>query len=182
MLVKTILNHIQKYSSFVYGDATLYKREENLILDIGISPRKNSRPVCSKCGVHGPVYDHMPTPRRFEYIPIWGIRVFFVYTMRRVDCPTCGVTIESVPWGDGKRQTTTTYSRFPAYFAKKLSWVEVAKTFKTSWANVYFAVEMAVEWGRKNLNLSDVTAIGIDEILWHLEKALRFDHFDSFTQ
>ena len=92
MLVKTILNHIQKYSSFVYGDATMYKREENLILDSAISPRKNSRPICSKCGVHSPGYDHMPAPRRFEYIPIWGILVFFVYTMRRVDCPTCGAS------------------------------------------------------------------------------------------
>ena len=28
--------------------------------------------------------------------------MYFVYAMRRVDCPTCGVTVERVPWAEGK--------------------------------------------------------------------------------
>jgi transposase len=28
--------------------------------------------------------------------------------MRRVDCRRCGVTVELVPWADGKHQLTTT--------------------------------------------------------------------------
>ena len=26
----------------------------------------------------------------FEYVPLWGIAVFFLYAMRRVDCPSAG--------------------------------------------------------------------------------------------
>jgi hypothetical protein len=47
--------------------------------------------------------------------------VFFAYAMRRVDCPTCGIRVEKVPWGDGKKQTTNTYAWFIAHWAKLLS-------------------------------------------------------------
>jgi ribosomal protein S27E len=40
--------------------------------------------------------------------------VFFVYAMRRVKCPNCGVTVERVPWGEGKEQLTTSYRWFLA--------------------------------------------------------------------
>ena len=39
--------------------------------------------------------------------------------MRRVDCPTCGVTVERVPWGDGKGHLTTSYLWFLARWAKR---------------------------------------------------------------
>ena len=49
----------------------------------------------------GPGYDRLPE-RRFEFVPLWGIAVCFVYALRRVDCPSCGVTVERVPWARGK--------------------------------------------------------------------------------
>ena len=48
-----------------------------------------------------------------------------------------------------------------------MSWTEVARVFHTSWENVFHSVEMAVVWGREHIELDDVKAIGIDEILWH---------------
>ena len=62
----------------------------------------------------------------------------FVYgTMRRVDCPTCGVVVEQVPWAEGKQQLTTSYKLFLAQWAKMLTWSDVAKRFKTSWESVF---------------------------------------------
>jgi hypothetical protein len=49
----------------------------------------------------GPQYDRLP-PRQFEFVPLWGIAVFFLYLMRRVDCAKCGVRVEQVPWADGE--------------------------------------------------------------------------------
>jgi transposase len=86
--------------------------------------------------------------------------------MRRVDCPTCGVTVEQVPWADGKHQLTTTYQWFLATWAKRLSWQEVARVFRTSWDHVFRSVEMAVTWGRAHVDLTGIRAIGIDEIHW----------------
>ena len=65
------------------------------------------------------MYDRL-SPRRFEFVPLWGLRVFLLYAMRRVDCPRCGVTVERVPWADGKHQLTTTYRWFLARWAKRL--------------------------------------------------------------
>jgi transposase len=105
--------------------------------------------------------------RRFEFVPLWGIVVFFLYAMRRVDCERCGVTVETVPWAQGKHQITTTYAWFLARWAKRLSWIEVARAFRTSWETVFRSVEMAVEWGRAHMEMDGITAIGVDEILWH---------------
>ncbi len=136
--------------------------QNRLVIDI--IPRKNSKPICSDCGKRGTVYDHQQRGRYFEFIPIWGITVFFWYVMRRVNCKACGVKVESVPWCEGKHQLTTTYRLFLAHWAKRLSWKEVAEAFYTSWENVYRSVCYVVEYGLKNRVLSDVEAIGVDEI------------------
>jgi len=63
-----------------------------------------SRPVCSGRGRHGPGYDTLDE-RRFEFVPLWAIPVFFLYRMRRVHCPRCGVKVEKVPWADGEQSS-----------------------------------------------------------------------------
>jgi transposase len=90
--------------------------------------------------------------------------------MRRVECPDCGVRVERVPWAEGKKHLTTTYAWFLAGWAKRLSWLEAARAFQTTWENVFRAVQMAVEWGLAHRNLDNVTAIGTDEICWRKKK------------
>jgi transposase len=165
MRVKTLLNRVQKYKSFVYTDVKQLMEKGRLILLVQIVPRLNSQPKCSGCGRVGPGYDTLK-PRRFEFVPLWGIPVFFLYTMRRVACPRCGVVVESVPWAEGKNHLTTTYAWFLAKWAKRLSWKEVAEAFKTTWEHVYRSVQMAVHWGLEHRDLCGITAIGIDEIQW----------------
>jgi transposase len=111
------------------------------------------------------VYDRLGE-RRFEFVPLWGISVFLAYRMRRVNCKRCRVTVEMVPWCDGKNQLTTTYRWFLATWAKRLSWSEVGSIFRTSWDSVCRAVEHAVEWGLAHRDLSKVTELGVDEIAW----------------
>ncbi len=165
MQLKTILNRIQKHRSFVYGDAELSEEEGGLRLDVEIRARANSPAICSGCERPAPGYDTLPG-RFFEFVPLWGILVFFVYAMRRVQCPRCGVKVELVPWAKGKERITTTYAWFLADWAKRMSWTEVARTFHTSWDTVFRAVEMAVEWGRAHMDKTGITSIGVDEIAW----------------
>lgn len=113
MLLKTILNRVQKHRLFVYGSIRLLEVVDELVIEAEIRPRANSRPMCSGCERLGPGYDSLP-PRRFEFVPVWGIPVFFVYAMRRVDCLSCGVRVERVPWAEGKNHVTTTYAWFLA--------------------------------------------------------------------
>jgi len=165
MRVKTLLNRIHKFQSFVYGDVRLIDRSGRLALEVDLRPRANSRPICSGCGQKMPGYDTL-APRRFEFVPLWGILVFFLYARRRVDCPACGIKVEALPWAAGKHRLTTTYAWFLADWARRLSWTEVAAVFHSTWHHVFSSVKMAVDWGRERMDLEGVTAIGVDEMQW----------------
>lgn len=164
MRVRTLLNQCYKHKSFVYLKECLeaYNGESRIVIDI--AARKNSRPICSGCGKPGSIYDHQRDARYFEFIPLWGIAVFFRYVMRRVNCHRCGVKIESVPWCEGKSQLTLAYQLFLARWARRLSWKEVAEVFSTSWDKVYRAVAYVVDYGLKRRDLQGIASIGVDEI------------------
>jgi transposase len=165
MQLKTILNRVEHFKSFVYGKVRWAEGPGPKTLEVEVRARKNSRPICSGCHRSRPGYDRLPK-RRFEFVPLWGIAVYFVYAMRRVDCPHCGVTVERVPWVRGKSHLTTTYRWFLARWAKRLSWEEVATIFHTTWRNVFESVKLAVWWGVAHQNLEGIEAIGVDEIQW----------------
>jgi transposase len=165
MQLQTILNRVQRHQSFVYRQARFRDGGDGPALDVQVEPRANGRPICSGCGKKGPGYDRLAA-RRFQFVPRWGIAVFFVYALRRVDCPRCGVKAEQVPWASGKEHVTTMYQWFLARWAKRLPWQEVADVFRTSWNTVYRAVTLAALWGMANRSLEGITAIGIDEIQW----------------
>ena len=164
MRLKIILNRIQPHPGFVYVGAEL-TREEPLELLVEVRPRAASMGLCSGCNIKGPGYDTLGE-RRFQFVPLWGIAVFFLYSMRRVDCPRCGVTVETVPWAAGKNRLTRTFACFLATWAKRMSWAEVARAFQTSWENDFRSVEVVVAWGLARRNRDNVKAIGIDEVLW----------------
>ena len=165
MQLQTILNRVEYFKSFVYGKARWVEDAPRPTIEVEIQPRKNGRPICSGCGKIRPGYDRLPE-RRFEFVPLWGIAVFFVYAMRRVECPECGKVAEKVPWCDGKNRLTITYRWFLAGWAKRLSWQEVSCTFGTSWQSVFRSVKHAVSWGLGHRCLEGIKAIGIDEIQW----------------
>ena len=165
MQLKTILNRVEPFKSFVYGKARWVESAKRPTIEVELLPRRNGRPICSGCRKPCPGYDRLP-PRKFEFVPLWGIAVLFVYAMRRVQCPSCGVKVERVPWCDGKHQLTITYRWFLAGWAKRLSWQEVADAFSTTWDNVFRSVKHAVWWGLAHRELKDIRAIGVDEIQW----------------
>lgn len=103
MRLETILNRVEKHPLFVYGSSQLEVGASGLALVVRRRPRRNGG---AGCGDHGPTYDHL-AERRFEYPLLWGIAMFFAYRMRRVNCVRCGVTVERVPWCDGKHSQTT---------------------------------------------------------------------------
>jgi len=164
MQLKTILNRVEYFKSFVYGKAR-WVAAEGPTIEVQIEARRNGRPICSGCQQPAPGYDRLPE-RRFEFVPLWGIAVYFVYAMRRVECPTCGVKVEQVPWCDGKNQLTTTYRWFLARWARRLSWKGVACAFGTTWQNVFRSVKHAVVWGLAHRSLEGIESIGVDEIQW----------------
>lgn len=181
MRVRTLLNRCHQLKSFVYEKESVesYRGRDCVIVDI--QARKNGRPVCSGCHKPGPIYDHQREARYFEFIPLWGIQVFFRYLMRRVNCKRCGVKVESVPWCRGKNQLTLAYQLFLARWARRLSWKEVAEVFLTTWDKVYNSVTYVVDYGLKHRDLSGIESIGVDEIQYgkghhYLTLVYQIDH------
>lgn len=165
MLLKTILNRIERYKSFVYEKVRMLEENGELAIEVEVEARTNGRPICSGCGNPAPGYDRL-AKRRFEYVPLWGIAVYFVYAMRRVECSRCGVKVERVPWAEGKSPLTTSYKWFLARWAKRLSCQEVARVFQTTWEHVFRSVKYAVSWGLAHRDMEGIEAIGVDEIQW----------------
>ncbi len=167
MQLKTILNRVSHFKSYVFGKVRWQQDGSQLALEVELQPRSNGRPVCSGCDKVRPGYDQAAEPRRFEFVPIWGIMVYFVYRMRRVNCPQCGVKVERVPWAEGNSSMTTAYKWFLARWARRMSWKEVSEAFRVSWDRVYESVKHAVYWGLEQRNLEGIESIGVDEIQWH---------------
>ena len=65
MQIKTILNRVQKFKSFVYGTVHLVEGASVPTLEVELQPRLNSRPICSGCGKKRSGYDRSPE-RLFE--------------------------------------------------------------------------------------------------------------------
>ena len=165
MQLKTILNRVESFKSFVYGKARWVEGEARPTIEVELHARKNGRAICSGCDRPGPGYDRLPE-RRFEFVPLWGIAFYFMYALRRVDCPRCGVTVERVPWAKGKCHLTISYRWFLARWARRLPWDEVACVFHTTWRSVFESVKHAVFWGILHRDLDKIEAIGVDEIQW----------------
>jgi transposase len=156
---------VEKLKGFVYESERFITSGNRPSIEVVVRPRKGSQGYCGGCGKKGPTYD-TGEPRHFQYLPMWGILVFLVYCMRRINCKRCGVTTEMIPWADGKHRLTTSFRWFLAHWAKKMSWSDVAASFFTSWNSVYRSIEMAVEWGRQRMDLSGIKSVGVDEIQW----------------
>jgi hypothetical protein len=72
MRLKTILNRIEPFKSFVYGKTRWLEDRGRPALEVEEHARKNGRAICSGCSRPGPGCDRLPE-RRFEFVPLWGI-------------------------------------------------------------------------------------------------------------
>jgi transposase len=180
MQLQSILRRVHPLPGFVYDDVELEEVRSRKSLRVRVRPRRGSRGVCGGCGVKRPGYDTLPS-REFEFVPLWGIAVWFVYAMRRVNCKRCGVHVEMVPWASGKSPMTHAYAWFLASWAKVLSWQETARRFGTNWDAVFRAVKLAVHWGLEHRSLDGIRSIGVDELSWkkghkYLTLVYQIDH------
>jgi transposase len=161
---------VQRFVGFVYREVRMLESE----IEVQVEAHGGRRGRCSQCRQPSPGYDRLDE-RRWQFVPLWGIAVWFVYAPRRVECAEHGVVVEHIPWSAGKRPLTTAMMGFLARWARRLSWRETAQVFQTSWEAVYRSVQWFVEWGLEHRVLSGVEAIGVDEIHWG--HGLKADNF-----
>ena len=165
MRITKLLKRDADFNHFCLRKAFFDEAKESIIVDV--EPRKNSRGICPHCGKSAPGYDTIGV-RLFEYTPLWGFPVKIRYAMRRVECPGCGaISVEKVPWADGKSHLCHQYAACLADWSTELPWKSVARRFRTSWQTVRAAVSQAVSFGLSHRELGNVSGLGVDEVAWH---------------
>jgi len=180
LALKTLLNRVEPMKGFVYESSRISMaagtRRGSLSacvpsIEIGLRAHRGKHGKCSQCLLPAPGYDRL-AERCFQFVPLWGMTTWFVYAPRRLECVRCGIHVEHLPWALGKRPVTQSFAWFLASWAKLLSWQVVSRRFQTSWESVFRSVEMAVIWGRERMDLTGISAIGVDEIYWKKGKFL----------
>ena len=172
--VKTLLNRIQHFVGFVYRSVALKGTGSGMRIEIHLEAHAGMMGKCAQCHKPSPGYDRLPE-RSWEFVPLWNIPTVLLYPPRRVDCREHGIGVEHIPWSQGKRRVSIPMMIFLGQWARRLSWRETARAFKTSWESVYRSVRWMVDWGLARRELKGIESIGVDEIHWG--KGLRADNF-----
>lgn len=138
-------------------------KDDEAGLIIYLKRKKRRRLPCSVCGNLCWTYDTLKE-RRWKHVPLWGIPATIVYSPHRVNCPDCGVKVESIPWGPSKSPVSLPLIILLATWAQLLAMDVVAKLYGVAWSTVASAVKQAVDYGLSHRDTESVLYIGVDEI------------------
>ena len=117
---------------------------------------------CSRCG-HRTTQVHDVTVRRVRDLPILDADTWLLLPQARVNCPTCGPTIEALPWLDRYARMTKRFAESVARLAQVLPIKQVAEWFGLSWDTVQAIDRVSLEARLGPIDLANVRRIAIDE-------------------
>ena len=148
LALKTLLNRVEPMKGFVYEWSRIRPaskaRGRGLAamptIEIGLRAHESRQGHCSQCQQPAPGYDTLPE-RRFQFVPLWGMPIWFLYAPRRFTCDTCGIHVEYLPRALGKRPVTQSFAWVLASWAKLLSWQVVSRRFETQGISVFLGCD-----------------------------------------
>jgi transposase len=134
--------------------------DEGLVADVRPS---TSVARCSGCGRRCRKV-HDARQRRWRHLDLAGMKFHLRYSIRRVRCPGCDVTVELVPWAESDSWFTRPFEQMVAYFAQTSAKSVVSATMRVAWATVTAIVSRVVARHRGVDALDGLTCIGVDEL------------------
>jgi transposase len=144
-------------------------------------------PRCGRCGRRPPRQrtggaSVASRGRRWRHLDLAGVRLFLSYDVKWVYCPTCGRTVEQVPWcSTAESRYTDVFEEHVAYMAQRTDKTAVKTMLRVAWASVGRCVERVVSRLRPEEPLAGLTAIGVDELSYrkqHHYLTLVTDHLN----
>jgi len=137
-------------------------RWETCGLVIQVRPRwRTAR--CGECGKPAPSYDVRPR-RLWRHLALGRVPFLLEYPPRRVDCPTCGVVTERVPWARLRSWFTKEFEEMTAYLAQRMDRTAVTRLMGTTWRTVTEIARRVVQERLDPARLKNLYRIGVDEI------------------
>jgi transposase len=134
--------------------------EKELVVDVEPVAR---RPYCGRCG-KGCSSGYDSRERRWRHVDVIGLQVMLRYCIRRVDCSSCGVTTELVPWAEPMSPFTRVTEELTAYLAQRTDKTTVGRVMRIAWRSVGNIIERVVARLGPKDSLDGLTHIGIDEL------------------
>ena len=132
-----------------------------LVVDVTPSTRV---PYCSSCGRRVAAVRDQYADRRWRHLDLAALRVWLRYTIRRVDCPRCGVVVELVPWAETRSWFTYEFEEQVAYLAQRADKTTLSTLMRVSWKTVGAIIERVLPRHQSADPLAGLTHIGIDEL------------------
>jgi len=102
--------------------------------------------------------------RRWRHLDLAGMKIRLRYDIRRVNCPDCGVLIESVPWAQVGSWFTREFEEQVAYLVQRCDKTTVSQLMRIAWDTVGQIARRVVARHRRADPLDGLSYIGIDEI------------------
>jgi transposase len=157
---------VTKLARVLIGIASLFVTGVHLGEACIVLPVKPSwrRPRCSRCERICPGYDRSREPTRWVHLSLGTIRVVLEYAPRRVQCPSCGVRVELVPWARSGSRFTRPFEEMTAYLAQIANKTAVSAIMGISWRTVGNIIERVVAEKLDPNRLDGLKRIGIDEL------------------
>ena len=158
MRATTILRQLLGVTNLVVEDVVVDDNDDVLL---HVRPTwKKAR--CSGCERRAPRYDQRPL-RIWRHLG-WGRKsVYFLYAPRRVNCPTCGVVSELVPWAAARSRFTYEFEEYAGYLAQVTDKTRVTELVGIAWRTVGAIVERVVARNLDCARLDNLRSIGVDE-------------------
>lgn len=135
--------------------------DEGLVCDVEPTTRI---PICGGCMRPCDKVHDRREARAWRHLDLAGMRTSFRYAPHRVDCPTCGVTTELVPWAAPTSRFTEAFEQMTGYLAQQCSRTVVAEAMRISWNTVGPLIERVVARAAPADRLDGLTHIGVDEL------------------
>jgi transposase len=121
-------------------------------------------PYCSSCGRRVRSVRDKYENRRWRHLDLAALRVWLRYTIRRVNCPRCGVVVELVPWAENQSWFTYEFEEQVAYLAQRTDKTTLSKLMRISWHTVGPIIQRVIPRHRDSDPLDGLTHIGVDEL------------------
>jgi transposase len=156
---------VTKFARALIGIASVFVidlRFEATFVVLAVAPTWR-KPRCSGCGRICPGYDHKSEPVRWVHLHLGSVRIILEYAPRRVQCPSCGVKVELLPWARPESRFTRPFEELAAYLAQITNKTEASRIMGISWRTVGNIVARVVADRLDPKRLDGLTRIGADE-------------------
>jgi transposase len=159
----TLLNRLLDLSGVTVRGVSL-PEPGRLVVDVAL---RRHWLVCPHCGWRTRWrYDRRPVASTWRHLDFGAAVVTVRAGLRRLDCPTCGVVTETVPFARHRSGFTRDFEDVAAFLATKTDKTTITRFLRIDWDTVGRICDRVVGDELDAGRLDGLVHIGVDEISW----------------